>query len=100
MARAVGLYASLIKAIEAPGMASIRGLATDIANYTPLKEPYLSPSNQTVLSSAFYQYAPRCTCVLISSHHACTFVPDFVAVSRSCQTQQPQYLKRMYFAFH
>ena len=59
MAGAVSLYANLIKAIEAPGTASIRGLATDIANYTPLKEPYLAPSNQTVLSSEFYQCAPR-----------------------------------------
>ncbi len=36
----------------------VRGLATDIANYTPVKEPFVSPQNQTVLSSAFYEWNP------------------------------------------
>ncbi len=36
MSRAVALYAKLISAAEAPsGKALVRGLATDIANYTP-----------------------------------------------------------------
>ena len=57
MGPAVQLYKSLITAAEASGKAFIRGLATDIANYTPLLEPYLSSSNQAVLSSSFYQCA-------------------------------------------
>lgn len=58
MQQAVPLYASLIKAAEASGKAKIRGLATDIANYTPFDEPYISPSDQSVLSSKFFECAP------------------------------------------
>ena len=35
MQGAVSLYANLIKAAEAGGKPLVRGLATDIANYTP-----------------------------------------------------------------
>jgi cellulose 1,4-beta-cellobiosidase len=36
----------------------VRGLATDIANYTPLQEPFVSASDQQLLSGPFYQYNP------------------------------------------
>lgn len=58
MDQAVTLYADLIKAIQSSGTISIRGLATNVANYIPLVEPFLQPSNQSVLSSTFYEYNP------------------------------------------
>lgn len=58
MQKAVALYANLILSAESGGRTLVRGLATDIANYTPVVEPYLSPSNQTVLSSNFYEWNP------------------------------------------
>lgn len=58
LSRTVALYADLIKKAEAGGAALVRGLATDIANYTPLVEPFLSPNNQTTLGSRFYEYNP------------------------------------------
>lgn len=58
MQAAIALYAKVIKGAEGTGPGLVRGLATDIANYTPLREPYLSPTNQAVLSDSFYQYNP------------------------------------------
>lgn len=58
----------------------VRGLATDVSNYTPVKEPFLSPQNQAVLSNAFYQWNPvfdESTYVgLLSNAFANAGVPD------------------------
>jgi cellulose 1,4-beta-cellobiosidase len=58
MQKVVTLYTNLIKAATADHRAAVRGLATDIANYTPLQEPFVSPADQQILSGPFYQYNP------------------------------------------
>ena len=56
-AKAVDLYADLISA--AGGTQAVRGLATNIANFTPVLEPHLSPSDQATVSGKFYEYNPN-----------------------------------------
>ena len=58
MAAAVQQYTSLINTATNNKPSLIRGFATDIANYTPVQEPFLNPNNQSVLSDNFYQYNP------------------------------------------
>jgi cellulose 1,4-beta-cellobiosidase len=58
MAKAATLYTNLINTATANHPALVRGLADDIANYTPLKEPFVSPSNTTLLDGTFYQNNP------------------------------------------
>jgi cellulose 1,4-beta-cellobiosidase len=58
MQAAVAQYASLIKAATADGKAAIRGMCTDVSNYTPWKETGVSPSQTSVLSDSFYQWNP------------------------------------------
>jgi cellulose 1,4-beta-cellobiosidase len=58
---AVNEYAKVANATTA-GKASIDGFITDTANYTPVKEPYMtatqSVGGQQVMSANFYQYNP------------------------------------------
>lgn len=58
MDKTVSLYADIIKSTEKSGKARIRGLATNVANYTPLVEPYLKSNNVNILRNTFYQWNP------------------------------------------
>ena len=56
---AVPYYVKLIKAVKGGDMTVVRGFATDIANYTPLVEPFISPTKTpALLTGAFYQSNP------------------------------------------
>lgn len=55
MQAAVALYSELIKNA---GAGLVRGLATDVANYTPVVEPFLNATNQAVYSGSFYEWNP------------------------------------------
>ncbi len=55
---AVKQYTTLINTATNNKPSLIRGFATDIANYTPVQEPFLNPNDQAVLSDSFYQYNP------------------------------------------
>ncbi len=58
---AVQLYTSVVKSTT-KGFASISGFITDTANYVPVKEPYMTATEQIggqpVDSATFYQYDP------------------------------------------
>jgi len=58
---AVVLYTKVVKATT-KGFASINGFITDTANYVPVKEPYMTATEQIggqpVDSATFYQYDP------------------------------------------
>ena len=68
MQGAVSLYANLIKTAEAGGKPLVRGLATDIANYTP-REHF---NDRTIFSQLLhhskfcrFQYRPGCCVCLL-----------------------------------
>ncbi len=58
---AVQLYTSVVKSTT-KGFASVSGFITDTANYVPVKEPYMTATEQIggqpVDSATFYQYDP------------------------------------------
>jgi hypothetical protein len=87
MDQAVTLYADLIKAIQSSGTISIRGLATNVANYIPLVEPFLQPSNQSVLSSTFYEYV-----LSPSATNNLSFKCTWVRKCRYCENRLKQEL--------
>ena len=58
MTAAVALYKEVVSGVNQGDLSVIRGFATDISNYTPLQEPYLSPNDLTVLNGDFYQSNP------------------------------------------
>ena len=58
MSQAVALYKQVVSGVSNGDFSVIRGFATDIANYTPLVEPYMNPSDNAVLNGGFYQSNP------------------------------------------
>jgi cellulose 1,4-beta-cellobiosidase len=58
MAHAITLYMQLIGTATHNHPELIRGFATDIANYTPLQEPFLNATNTATLNGTFYQSNP------------------------------------------
>ena len=55
---AVSVYQRLVSEAGQGNLSIIRGFATNTANYTPLREPFVSPSNSATLNGAFYQSNP------------------------------------------
>ena len=58
MQQAVALYTELIQTAQAGRRQAVRGFATDIANYTPLREPFIGPTDAALLQGDFYQFNP------------------------------------------
>ena len=68
MQGAVSLYANLIKTAEAGGKPLVRGLATDIANYTPREHfdsKFIYPQPLSHFKSCRFQHRPGCCVCLL-----------------------------------
>ncbi|RYF10359.1 MAG: hypothetical protein EOO40_05300, partial [Deltaproteobacteria bacterium] len=57
MMEAVPLYLQVLKGAAA-GAAAVRGFVTNVSNYIPLQEPYLSAADTTTLGDTFYSSNP------------------------------------------
>ncbi|HEY7774531.1 MAG TPA: glycoside hydrolase family 6 protein [Marinagarivorans sp.] len=55
--KAVEGFTALVKGATPSGSLDvIRGFASNTSNYTPLEEPYIDPSDDTIVSNSFYGY--------------------------------------------
>ena len=59
LSAAVTYYVNFLQSVGNGNPEIIRGLATNIANYTPVQEPFVSSSNATLLSGPFYEGNPE-----------------------------------------
>ncbi len=77
MGPAVTLYTKVVKSTT-KGFSSINGFITDTANYVPVKEPYMTATEQiggqSVDSATFYQYDPD----IDESDYAANLYSNFV----------------------
>ena len=55
---AVTLYHKLVSEAGKGDLSVIRGFVTNTANYTPVREPFVSPNDNAVLNGPFYQSNP------------------------------------------
>ena len=53
---AVDVYSDFIRSATNGNPSLVRGFVTNVANYTPFVEPFVSSANQSFLQSSFYQW--------------------------------------------